>query len=595
MIEDFGHRISGAAKDRWQDYRHRIRAVDDQMIWTSSLSDAFPEPAYKTLQSEGVDSWSLAFIRAIRDTVPRKPTKAASAVSWARTVIQLRSLCTQLLDGVTSREDLERTLSKSEESNKIISTRIAMYQAIGHDRSLKSFEIQAGLWKRFNNVEYNPRKFFCRIRDKKSGISVYGETTREAIRNLSTAISKKRAGPARKAMRFDVYSNKATGEVFIGRKMGSDIIKIEAFTTANEAAEYLKDNQEYLEERFEALSHNPEERRSVNTAREGIDRRAGRDITAKEFHTTFGFRGVQFGNYVEGKRRQKDLNNAYDALMDLAEVLDCDPSDLSLKGTLGLAFGARGRGGKGAAAAHYEPGHVVINLTKNNGAGSLAHEWFHGLDNHLGRRTGAAGLFGTELKQQSLSHLTYEDREEIGAFATLIRNLKKTGIGKRSAQLDRFRSSPYYTQPCEIGARCFEAWVISELDRRDIRNDYLANISSEEMYTTEARLLGHDDNRFPYPLKSEMKLVSDAFEVLFDPEGVMMRNLPGHLDARWETPVKPRQLHVSEGDAKVDTGTVDLAGTGTASGTERSTGEMSEPDHDLDDLEIDFSVGDPVF
>jgi FtsZ-binding cell division protein ZapB len=40
------------------------------------------------------------------------------------------------------------------------------------------------------------------------------------------------------------------------------------------------------------------------------------------------------------------------------------------------------RGGK--AAAHYEPGRRVINLTKLSGAGTLAHEYGHALDHYLG-------------------------------------------------------------------------------------------------------------------------------------------------------------------------------------------------------------------
>lgn len=59
------------------------------------------------------------------------------------------------------------------------------------------------------------------------------------------------------------------------------------------------------------------------------------------------------------------------------------PKALSLNGELGLAFGARGRGGKDSGAAHYEPASVVINLTKKQGSGSLAHEWFHALDNYF--------------------------------------------------------------------------------------------------------------------------------------------------------------------------------------------------------------------
>ena len=78
-------------------------------------------------------------------------------------------------------------------------------------------------------------------------------------------------------------------------------------------------------------------------------------MSAEQFADAFGFRGVQFGNYVEGGRRQGDLNEAYDALMDLAGVIGVPARALSLNGELGLAFGARGTGGKNAALAHYEP------------------------------------------------------------------------------------------------------------------------------------------------------------------------------------------------------------------------------------------------
>jgi hypothetical protein len=40
--------------------------------------------------------------------------------------------------------------------------------------------------------------------------------------------------------------------------------------------------------------------------------------------------------------------------------------------------------------AHYEPERAVINLTKLNGAGSLAHEWWHALDHYFGRQDGKA-------------------------------------------------------------------------------------------------------------------------------------------------------------------------------------------------------------
>lgn len=71
------------------------------------------------------------------------------------------------------------------------------------------------------------------------------------------------------------------------------------------------------------------------------------------------------------------MNYGYEALCDLATALNTDKQSITFDGKLSIAFGARGRGN---AMAHYEPMREVINLTKMNGAGSLAHEWCHALD-----------------------------------------------------------------------------------------------------------------------------------------------------------------------------------------------------------------------
>ena len=118
--------------------------------------------------------------------------------------------------------------------------------------------------------------------------------------------------------------------------------------------------------------------------REGEDYRKGKHATPEQFTETFGFRGVEFGNWLNDADRQQSLDHAFDGLMDLAGVLKVDPKALSLNGNLGLAFGARGKGGKNAGLAHYEPSRVVINLTKMSGAGSLAHEWGHAVDDYFG-------------------------------------------------------------------------------------------------------------------------------------------------------------------------------------------------------------------
>lgn len=92
----------------------------------------------------------------------------------------------------------------------------------------------------------------------------------------------------------------------------------------------------------------------------------------------FGMRGVEFGNWVDDASGKFHLIRSAEAFHDLADLLGMKDKDVSLNGRLAMAFGARGKGG---AVAHYEPDRKVINMTKHGGAGSLAHEWGHAMDN----------------------------------------------------------------------------------------------------------------------------------------------------------------------------------------------------------------------
>lgn len=97
----------------------------------------------------------------------------------------------------------------------------------------------------------------------------------------------------------------------------------------------------------------------------------------EELIETFGLRGIQFGNYLSGEDRMQAVSFAHAAFFDLSLALEVKPGAVSLGRTLGLSFGARG---KGNAMAHYEPDQRVINLTKNAGmSGTLAHEYGHAL------------------------------------------------------------------------------------------------------------------------------------------------------------------------------------------------------------------------
>jgi hypothetical protein len=144
------------------------------------------------------------------------------------------------------------------------------------------------------------------------------------------------------------------------------------------------------------------------------------DVTSSDFIKDFGFRGLEFGNWAANDERQRLMNHAYEGLHDLARAMGIPPKALALNGTMGLALGARGGG---RFAAHYESGKLVINMTKINGAGALAHEWGHALDHYLGE-LGRADAYTTDARGASgwykdpstrtLAHLRPEMQQAFG-------------------------------------------------------------------------------------------------------------------------------------------------------------------------------------
>ncbi len=116
---------------------------------------------------------------------------------------------------------------------------------------------------------------------------------------------------------------------------------------------------------------------------------------------------------------------------------------------------SKGQRRKKYAAAHYESAKVVINLTKNKGAGNLGHEWFHSLDNYFGRQerniTSAMATANSEGK--SVEKISPEVQE---TFQLVRRVINQSGILERSKKFDGRRSKIYWTLPDEIAARAFE-------------------------------------------------------------------------------------------------------------------------------------------
>jgi inorganic pyrophosphatase-like protein/conjugative element/phage-associated large polyvalent protein/RadC-like JAB domain-containing protein len=186
------------------------------------------------------------------------------------------------------------------------------------------------------------------------------------------------------------YKNK-DGQWEIYRKIGDrKIVQVveQTFPTEEAAQRYMA---QHAEDIIETKTNFGEEilPRPETVTRTGEDRRQGKNVEANDFKETFDFRGVEFGNWNNQDDRQAVMNHAYDGLLDLAKILKIPPKAIGLNGELALAFGARGHGLSGAAA-HYEREYGIINLTKMEGAGHLAHEWFHATDHYFARQESKA-------------------------------------------------------------------------------------------------------------------------------------------------------------------------------------------------------------
>lgn len=342
------------------------------------------------------------------------------------------------------------------------------------------------------------------------------EQSREEQRNAS---NRDRNGPVRRGgeMHTDVNAlrNISGSGAGYSEKAASFKRKIAARMNTNDAFAFNR----LMDSRFA----NERERGIAIAERVAATLEPEQNVTPEKFSDAFGFRGVQFGNYVEGPRRQSDLNRAYDSLMDMADVLKVPAKALSLNGRLGLAFGARGKGGKNAAAAHYEPGAVAINLTKGNGAGSLAHEWFHALDNYFGQYdvakdsdVGSGGEYMTERhrkvrQRDGNTYVTIEHpvRQEVyDAFKGVMKAIKESSLPERSLRLDDVRSKPYWSTDIEMAARAFERYVQDKAKSAGVENDFLVNIRKADDH-------GSPDT-YAYPTNEELDGgIRQAFDHLF--------------------------------------------------------------------------------
>lgn len=485
-IEDFGEYLYGARKDLWTGFKEKINKELPEKADDIKLSEYFPEPNYEKLIASGVDVNVLATIKAVRDMIPPKPKNWYRLKKWSGTVKMIRDVVKYISDNDFSIEAADNIIPTS------LKNQVQLYRMLGYPyfTKAKGFTLSPVYYNNWRgdewvmtNIYHEGDKEGYEIEYNRRNVSVNGSYFFENINDGIDVIKEKidvesaKDKVKNKAVKFDIYYNtKDRYKIILGKKIRSGkYVDLRTFGSVKEAREYLANNYDLLVEELNKLKQNPMTRGEVNEARIGEDYRNGTDATPEMYSDMFGFRGVQFGNWVEQKTRTKDLNEAYDALVDLSKVLNIPTRAIALNGTLGLAFGARGSGGVDAALAHYEPDTVVINLTKKKGAGSLAHEWFHALDNSFMKRDNRESEFASESATEN-NPLSHNRPEVMLAFYNLRNALQNSKLFERSKEWDKARTNDYWSTIRELGARTFEQYVKDKLKGKDVYNDFLVNI-----------------------------------------------------------------------------------------------------------------------
>lgn len=637
-IEDFGERLEGARKFLPPSLKEEL---GDDQIATLPLSKVWPSDAHEGIE----DPMAAALTYAARQQIPAKPRTAYKVKRWVQTVKQFRSLVQMLgeksmdwLVGVAEKNGSKGLVQEFFPKVRLLAqlpretwSRVEKVGEYPNFKRMKTTEELAadGIVLEVRQDASRYHEYF-RV-DKKTGertklgtfdndplfttwphsaVTLDGKTYTfdgaiigpdevQKVKELLGTEAPSKDGP--KAKDFEIRVPRTSKEAFINRKGDSKYRRLKTFTgddAVKEARAYITNNVADLAAAWEKVKARDnvgkgDVRREENRERVGENRRDGKDVTEPMFEKAFGFRGVQFGNWVgqgKGARdRQGLLNDAYDSLLDLSDLLGIPSRAISLEGALGLSLGARGAG---RSAAHFEPSNLVINLTKTRGAGSLAHEWFHAMDNYFARKRGGEVPFNGDQKHyRENNYITYKPepmlRSTMGfgektaaevarlrersptasaykpenwttspnhkegvrpvvekAFAELVAALNASPMAKRASDIDGLKTrggiisgDGYWSRIIERGARSFENYVITKMAQRGWTNDFLANIRDWEQW----QQTGKNAERYPYLRPDEEGPVVEAFDQLFatvqtrenDEGGVALFSQP---DARTGTP-----------------------------------------------------------
>ena len=414
-IEDeFGKKIGGSKRDLWST-RGLITSDLDEMNDAELLRDVkknniFKTPNYKKMKEEGADPRVLYFIKLVKDNLATAPILRGRewAEAYVRDIAFIRDRLLEL-----------KTVADCEAFCNSVLIGEGFVEAEGYRRHSTPRGQNIGAGAVFN-VTYNTTAIQLeKLVAKKEFL--YSDYEKFAagffmVPRKIASLTFDRELPYIKLPGMTFLCKGMTQEIFdnIGDEELLLVLKSHQYIAAgskeglDECIKALYDCSQTLEA-DEKKSKKPAKKRFVpenieicKRTRNGIVCNT-KNVTTDEMLSAFKFHGGEFGTWENDDTRQDSLDKAYDAFHDLALVLGINPDQVAFGERLSIAFGARGNS---SAAAHFEPAREVINLTKTNGSGSLAHEYGHAIDFICSYKLGNTSNFTSGKRQHSLESMS---------------------------------------------------------------------------------------------------------------------------------------------------------------------------------------------
>ena len=523
-IEQRGEDVVGSARHKameWKSLRDALEHVDAGRMFTRKFLDAqHPVDLISPMQraQPGDQQFSLLFAHLVSQKFPAKPPRLTRGKSpevgtwWLNQQLSRRATQIEYMQaterwktmGQEERAKVEQDYERARrtgyyeahETLRTITTALAeriMSGDLTFERAMRVYRDQ--LSEAMNNA-HAERKLFaaeCLRQVANKGWRGKGAATRE-IHGITKRIKAEGLGGAGAELSPEGWSR--FREVAMQVMEGSTVAK--AF---GEAPKKRKSS------RLDPASfYNTDVMERKGPASEFRSAKQGLDLLDGQAGGKFGMRSVQWGKSVTDGEREHHLKSCVDSFADLTDILGLPPQMASFNGRLAIAIGARG---KGKALAHYEPELQVINLTRNSGAGSLAHEWGHFFDyvvREISEQTTGnrgRGRFRDNkrpaferTRDPSYSQKTVPETPTEQAMKHLMDSPEYAAFSRRVRRVTRQRNlsqktQEYWQSDTEQWARCFERYVQRKLETSGRENTYLVGVKDDaDLWPTDEEVEG---------------------------------------------------------------------------------------------------------